>query len=100
MRILVAHHHRRLVGGIETYLAAVLPRLAGQGHALFFAHEGAPATGQTPIPLPRDVEVGSLENGTGEILRRISAWRPDVAFVHALHAPKLQRAIVTEYPTA
>src|SRR4051812_20606671 len=100
MRILVANHHRTLIGGIETYLAAVLPRLAAQGHALMFAHEGALMTEHAAIPLPSGVEMVGLGHGLDEALRSIAAWKPDVAFVHALHVPKFQRAIVARFPTA
>jgi glycosyltransferase involved in cell wall biosynthesis len=100
MRIVVAHYHRTLVGGIETYLAAVLPRLAAQGHELLFAHESAPETGHAPIPLPAGVEAVGLDCGIDSAIGRIVDWKPDLAFVHALHVPEFQRAIVARFPTA
>lgn len=99
MRILIAHHHRTLLGGIETYLAAVLPRLTSLGHKLMFGHEAAADDAYPVIELPAGAEAISLERGLEAAMTAIRDWKPDVAYVHALHLPEFQREIVEEYPT-
>jgi glycosyltransferase involved in cell wall biosynthesis len=100
MRILIAHHHRTLLGGIETYLASVLPRLRERGHEILFAHEAAADKAYPLLPLPDGVVAVDLQNGVRGVLQQICRWKPDVAYVHALHQLDFQRTIVNEYPTA
>jgi glycosyltransferase involved in cell wall biosynthesis len=74
--------------------------LAAQGHEILFAHESAPETGHASIPLPPDAEMLGLNEGINTALRRIEDWKPDLAFVHALHVPEFQRKLVARFPTA
>lgn len=82
MRILVVSHHGTLVGGIETYLAAVMPALAKAGHEVgFVCEEGA----------------SSLFSNCVE-RRNIGAWRPDVVYLHAMHDLDFQAELIGKYP--
>jgi len=81
MRILVGNHHRTLVGGVETYLGAVIEALQNAGHQLAFAHEAASGPGDILIPLPPNVP--SFEAGAAR--ERLPSWKPDVVYLHAMH---------------
>lgn len=83
MRILVVNHHGSFVGGIETYLAAVMPALAGGGHEIAFVAEEGPGK-LFRTQLARD---------------EIDAWRPDIVYLHAAHDLKFQAKLISEYPT-
>jgi glycosyltransferase involved in cell wall biosynthesis len=94
MRLLVANHHRALVGGVETYLAAVLPLLARE-HEILFVHE-LPINHDGPvIPLPSGATAVEATSATGVL----SKWRPDLAFLHAPHNLNFQRALIDRIPT-
>jgi glycosyltransferase involved in cell wall biosynthesis len=99
MKIVVAHHHRTLVGGIETYLAAVMPRLVEAGHELLFAPEAPDDRERQLIPLPKGVATVGLEKGIEDAMEKIRAWRPKLVYAHALHVPQFQRALVESFPT-
>jgi glycosyltransferase involved in cell wall biosynthesis len=95
MRLLVANHHGALLGGIETYLAALMPALAEHDCEIFFAHE-APIGNEAPIPLPPRSQSTLIDNSG---LAQIKKWNPQLAFVHAIHDLALQQNLIETFPT-
>jgi glycosyltransferase involved in cell wall biosynthesis len=96
MRILIATSHRAILGGIETYLRALLPELVGKGHEVALFHETEAAPDQRNIDdgvpgLPR----WGLEDS--EALQKASAWLPDVCFVQGLASPDVEESLVKRF---
>jgi glycosyltransferase involved in cell wall biosynthesis len=98
MRILFANDGIGDAGGVQSYLAAVMPALAERGHAVAFLHLDPPREGGgTPAPagaphfcVARDREEGALEEA-----RR---WAPDLVFSHNMHALEVERALLDGGP--
>lgn len=95
MRLLVVNHHRALLGGIETYLAAVTPALLAQGHEILFVYEADPNEGDALIPLPPGCQTIS----SSDSFAMIREWRPDIAYIHAVHDLAFQATLVETYPS-
>jgi len=96
MRILIANHHCAVAGGIETHLRAVIAKLSETGHEILFIHEAPATTGDELIPLPADSARITL---TSDTMERIREWKPDIAYVHALHNLDFQSELIEAFPT-
>jgi hypothetical protein len=85
MRILV---HRAVVGGVETYLQAMLPLLRGHGHevALLTAYAGGEGRAALDDLCP-EVE-SCVAADPAAALAAAEAWRPDVVYAHGLPDPR------------
>ena len=91
MRIAVLTTARHRLGGIETYLAAVLPELAAAGHELLFWCEHEEPEGRPLLPLPEATAVCcAATQGREAALRDLFAWAPDVLFSQGLSDPGLE----------
>ena len=78
MKIVVAQDALHAEGGVETYLASVIPALRARGHSvalLFVRRSGAPRIGGVDGPQvvvePPDIDAAFAE---------LRAWGPDVCF--------------------
>jgi glycosyltransferase involved in cell wall biosynthesis len=96
MRILLATANRGMVGGIETYLRALLPTLLARGHEVALLHEHAQADGDAGILL--DQRVPAWLAGGPDWLRLAVAWRPDVVYLQRLDDPGLEEALLGHFP--
>jgi glycosyltransferase involved in cell wall biosynthesis len=98
MRVLIATHYRGIVGGAETYLRDLLPRLAGRGHDLALLYEAPAAPGAAAIddgvPGIPAWRVGELDAAL-----RVRGWRPDVGFAHGLFDRAAEADLVARYPS-
>ncbi len=95
MRILIATIHRAVVGGVETYLRALLPELAARGHALALACEAPKSPDQLAVDdLAPEVPVWSPADRTAT-----DAWRPDVCYLQGLTDPDAELALAARVPT-
>lgn len=97
MRILFANDGIGDAGGVQSYLAAVMPALEARGHAVAFLHLDAPRPGE-PSPAPEGaphfcVETDGVE--AGEAARR---WAPDVVFSHNMRPLAVERWLLGEWP--
>ena len=81
MRILIANEARQGGGGVETYLASLVPHLEARGHnvALLYANPSR-ETGPTSIVTNETWSVA--DEGIDRALDAARAWRPDVCFSH------------------
>jgi glycosyltransferase involved in cell wall biosynthesis len=97
MRIVVAQDALHAEGGVETYLASVIPALRARGHsvALLFVRRGsaAPLIGDVDGPQvavePRDIEGAFAE---------LRAWEPDVCFSNNMAPLEVERRALDEWP--
>jgi glycosyltransferase involved in cell wall biosynthesis len=97
VRLLIATTHRSVVGGVETYLRDLLPRLARLGHelALLYESSGSGATidaDLSGLPTWHADEPGALDAA--------AAFRPDICYSHGLQSPALEEQLVSRFPTA
>lgn len=94
MRIAIANQYRNIQGGLETYLAQLIPALLSAGHAVAFWQESATHVGSPVMPLPPEVAVWSAgELGADRALTALREWRPDVIYTHKMHSPRLEREL-------
>lgn len=98
MRILVSNEARSGGGGVETYLASVVPALRRAGHdvALLYANTAA-ERGPTTIETAAAWSVKDL--GIPVAIEQARAWRPDVCFAHNMRYLDVEDAIVGAWPT-
>src|SRR3954469_4482707 len=98
MRILISNEARSGGGGVETYLASVVPALRAAGHdaALLYANT-AGERGPTTIETAESWSVKDL--GIPAAVARARTWRPDVCFAHNMRYLDIEEAIVGTWPT-
>lgn len=98
MRILFANDGVSDAGGVQNYLAAVMPALAARGHEVALLHLDALRPG-APSPAPEGAaHFGVEERGMDGALSGVLAWAPDVAFVHNMRALQVDDRLVDEVP--
>ena len=86
MRVAVASWTARRAGGIESYLAAVLPAMRRAGLDVSFFHEVDEPAHRARIDITKGVPVFSVAtSGAEDALAQLSKWRPDVVYIHGLH---------------
>jgi glycosyltransferase involved in cell wall biosynthesis len=100
VRVLIATQHLNIVGGIETYLRGILPRLAAAGYELGVlgehgAAEGGILAGCAP-GVPLWVAGG---RPAPQVVREVAGWRPDVVYLHGFEDPRLEAALAEQFPT-
>ncbi|QOV90632.1 glycosyltransferase family 4 protein [Humisphaera borealis] len=95
MRVLIATRHLSIVGGVETYLRAVLPRLRDYGFDLAVLAEHGEPSGGVVSGVPG---VPVWLAGAGAIAE-VERWVPDVVYAHGLGDPNLEAALADRFPT-
>ncbi len=99
MRILVANWTRRVVGGAERYVQALLPALAARGHEV-----GLLVERDEPDPAARIDAGGGVEviaaGGVEQATAAARDWHPDLVYVQALESPALERRLVESHAAA
>ncbi|HEX2202618.1 MAG TPA: glycosyltransferase family 4 protein, partial [Longimicrobium sp.] len=99
MRILFANDGVGDAGGVQSYLAAVMPALAARGHEVALLHldplrdggEGSPAPAGAP-------HFGMAERGTEAALAAARGWAPDLCFSHNMRPLEVERALLASLP--
>lgn len=98
MRILIAHEAPAGGGGVESYLAAIMPALLARGHEVAFlcdkslAQEGPTRLdGLTPV-------VSVADSGLSPAMERMRAWRPDVSFCHNMRELEVDERLMSLGP--
>lgn len=98
MRILFANDGIGDAGGVQSYLAAVMPALAARGHEVALLHLDAPRDrGRSPAP-PGASHFCIAEQGTEGAVGEARAWAPDVAFSHNMRPLEVERALLAGGP--
>ena len=96
MRIVVAQDALHAEGGVETYLASVIPALRARGHSialLFVQRRGAPLVGHVDGPTV-EVHPGNFEGA----FTQLRAWQPDVCFSNNMEPLAIERRALDEWP--
>lgn len=98
MRILLANEARAGGGGVETYLASLVPGLEARGHetALLYANASADG-GPTHIATREGWSVTDL--GLERAIAAARAWRPDVCFSHNMRLLDVDERLAADWPT-
>jgi len=101
VRILIATAHRRLVGGVEKYLQAVIPALQRRGHFVGLVYDYPCDAGEAGIDSHATGVPAwcSMDLGVSSVLGSIKAWEPDVVYYHGLDNSALERSLLDLYPT-
>jgi glycosyltransferase involved in cell wall biosynthesis len=97
MRILVAQDALHSEGGVESYLAAIIPALRARGHsiAMLFVRRGSAA------PLVDSVDgpcLGVAPERLDEAWSEIKVWDPDVCFSNNMAPLVVERALLDHWP--
>jgi len=97
MKILVAQDALHAEGGVESYLAAIIPALRSRGHsiALLFVRRGggAPLVGAIDGPI-----VGVDGQDIDRAFAELRAWRPDVCFSNNMAPLDVESRALAEWP--
>ncbi len=98
MRILIANEARQGGGGVETYLASLVPHLEARGHdvALLYANPSS-ETGPTRIVTNETWSVA--DEGLDRALGAARAWCPDVCFSHNMRRLDVEARMAAAWPT-
>lgn len=93
MRIVIAGISRNLIGGVEEYIARVIPLLRKKGHELAYLHE-TPVLPHLPlIPLPAEVPVWNMATlGRTSALGSARDWKCDIIYCNGVAETSLARA--------
>lgn len=98
MRILIAHETAAGGGGVESYLAAIIPALRARGHEVAVLAAGArDAAGPTRLDPGADVMSAATE-GIDAAFARVRAWRPDVCFSHNMRPLDIEARLTAAAP--
>jgi len=94
VKIAITNHHRRLVGGIETYLGLVIPSLQRYGHTVGLLHTDDTPEERTAI-LPREPgpcwDLAQL--GATRAVAALREWKPDLIYCHSIADVEMESAI-------
>ena len=93
MRMAITNQNARRVGGVETYLADVLPALARAGHEVaFWTENDLPQTRELIVSANSDapIETQTIDVNAAAALQTLRAWRPDVIYQNSILPPALQ----------
>jgi len=99
MRIAIVTWSRRKVGGTETYLDSIIPKLIKAGHQVSFWHEVNEPIVREHIPLPEGSPSWCVaEIGESAALAGLRKWQPDVIYSHSLIDPSLEAKVIRIAP--
>ena len=100
MRVAVASWTARYIGGIESYLAAVMPAMLREGLDVSFFHEVDEPAQRDRIDARIDAEVFSVaSSGIENAIERLSKWKPDVLYMHGLHDARTANRLLDLAPS-
>ena len=92
MRIAVIAHSATRAGGVETYLAGVIPALMARGHEVACWFESA-GEDHEPIVATAHQHPVWIATAGDDRFRSLREWRPDVIYHHGLRAVELERQL-------
>ena len=99
MRILIAHEAAVGGGGVESYLASLVPALMARGYpGAFLHHDTRAADGPTRLQFEGVPQFSIVDDGPAAALRQVAAWRPDAAFSHNMAPLDVDEALLSRWP--
>jgi glycosyltransferase involved in cell wall biosynthesis len=99
MRIAIAAHSARRVGGVEQYLAAVVPALVRAGHDVACWFETNDADHSPILDRGGVVPTWTASREPERGVPALRAWRPDVVYAHGVADAALERALLDVAPS-
>jgi glycosyltransferase involved in cell wall biosynthesis len=99
MRILIANEALRGGGGVETYLATLVPALVAAGHQIGVLHDN-PLSEAGPQRIAPDGtwRAGVSDEGLDGAIARVRDFAPDVCFSHNMRSLAVDARLVAEWP--
>ncbi|HEX9366973.1 MAG TPA: glycosyltransferase family 4 protein [Vicinamibacterales bacterium] len=99
MRILIANEALSGGGGVETYLATLVPALQAAGHEVGVLHDN-PASERGPQRIAPDAtwRAGVRDEGLDVAIARVRRFAPDVCFSHNMRALAIDARLLAEWP--
>src|SRR5918993_3865723 len=98
MRVAVVTQSRDRVGGVETYLQALLPALSARYAVAFFSANTA-TTERGAVVLPSSVPALVIGQSDADPLSSLRSWQPDVIFAHGLEDPAIEAGLLAVAPS-
>jgi len=98
VRILIANEARQGAGGVETYLASLVPHLEARGHAVALLY-GNPSGETGPTRIVANDTWSVADEGLERAFGAAGAWRPDVCFSHNMRRLDIEARLVAAWPT-
>jgi glycosyltransferase involved in cell wall biosynthesis len=97
-RIAIVSHSRARVGGVESYVAALVPALRRAGHEVGCWFETAGAGADSVVPPGADVASWVASAASDDGIAQLARWRPDVVYGHGVVSPAHERATMRLAP--
>jgi glycosyltransferase involved in cell wall biosynthesis len=99
-RLLISTRYRAVVGGVESYLRALLPRLQEQGWevALLYEREVPPGPARVDEGLSGVPAWSVAELGPARALDSAAAWGPTCVYQQGLYSLELEAALLERWP--
>jgi glycosyltransferase involved in cell wall biosynthesis len=99
MRILIANEALSGGGGVETYLATIVPALQSAGHDVGVLHDN-PVTEAGPQRIAPEGtwRTGVHDEGLPAAIARVRAFAPDICFSHNMRALAVDAGLLAEWP--
>ncbi len=97
MRILLANEHRTGAGGVQTYLASLVPALRAHGHELALAY-ARPAAEGGPTSIPIDEAWSVADLGLDETISLAREWKPELCYSHNMQPLVVDEALADVAP--
>lgn len=97
-RIAIVSHSRARVGGVESYVASIVPALQRAGYEVgcWFESEG---DGTDPVVSPdSDTSCWSATDFADGGVEAVRAWRPDVVYAHGVVSPQWESQLMQLAP--
>jgi len=99
VRILIVHEAATGGGGVESYLAELMPGLERRGHQLAFLHHNSRAeTGGIRLERPGVPTASVADDGLEPAVARLKAWRPDVCFSNNMRYLGVEERLMADWP--
>src|SRR5687767_2716131 len=98
MRILLANEARAGGGGVESYLASLVPALEARGHETAVLYANA-ATQEGPTRIVTRDAWSVADIGFERAIAAARAWRPDICFSHNMRLLDVDERLAADWPT-
>jgi glycosyltransferase involved in cell wall biosynthesis len=100
MRILIAHEAAAGGGGVESYLASIMPALIARGHQLAFLHHNSRnAAGPTRLDAAGLPTASVADEGLEAAVSTMRRFDPEVCFSHNMRQLEVDERVSAEWPT-
>src|SRR5579864_6622261 len=103
MKILIATQHRDIVGGAETYLQILIPRLLKSGHQVAMLYDYVPSNPASTLVDPPEAELPvwyceQLRHSPDK-WQELTNWSADVVYSQGVASLDVDQVLQEHYPT-